>query len=60
VAQRNSDVTFGVKNVSLLFHETHFETFIETRNRRADKAMKTQAGKTRNKNSRRAPADLYI
>ncbi|MGK5006016.1 hypothetical protein [Janthinobacterium sp. LB2P70] len=59
VAQRNSEVTFGVTNVSQLFYETHFETSIETRNRRTDKAMKTQAGKTRNKNSRRAPADLY-
>ncbi|WP_152546459.1 hypothetical protein [Janthinobacterium lividum] len=59
VTQRNSDVTFGVKNVSILFHETYFETFIETRNRRTDKAMKAKAGKTRNKNSRRAPAVLY-
>lgn len=55
VTPRNSDVTFGVKNVSLLFHETHFETLNETCNRQEDSTMK----KARNKNSRRAPAALY-
>lgn len=32
VTQRNSDVTFGVENVSLLFQTIHFETLNETCN----------------------------
>ncbi len=32
VTQRNSDVTFGVAKVSLLFHAIHFETLNETCN----------------------------
>ncbi|TSD72783.1 hypothetical protein FFI39_018365 [Janthinobacterium sp. KBS0711] len=32
VVQRNSDVTFDVKNVSPLFHIIHFETLNETCN----------------------------
>jgi hypothetical protein len=46
VTPRNSDVTFDVKNVSQLFHATHFETLNETRNRQEDSTMKGSAIKT--------------
>ena len=36
VTPRNSDVTFGVKNVSSLFHATHFETLNETYDKQED------------------------
>ncbi|HEU4815788.1 hypothetical protein [Janthinobacterium sp.] len=53
VTPRNSDVTFDVKNVSLLFHATHFETLDETCNRQEESTMKRKC----NKNSRRVPAE---
>jgi len=53
VTPRNSDVTFDVKNVSPLFHATHFETLYETCNRHKESTMKRR----RNKNSRRVPAE---
>ncbi|WP_143450063.1 hypothetical protein [Janthinobacterium sp. BJB304] len=53
VTPRNSDVTFDVKNVSLLFHVTHLATLDETCNRHEESTMK----RTRNKNSRRVPAE---
>lgn len=33
VTQRSSDVTFGVKDVSIMFHTIHFETYHETCNK---------------------------
>jgi hypothetical protein len=46
VTPRNSDVTFDVKNVSQLFHATHFETLNETCNRQEESTMKGSAIKT--------------
>lgn len=53
VTPRDTDVTFDVKNVSPLFHATHFETLDETCNRHEESTMKRK----RNKNSRRVPAE---
>ncbi|WP_402718664.1 hypothetical protein [Janthinobacterium rivuli] len=52
VTRGNSDVTFGVSNVSHLFQSIHFETLNETCNKQENSADE--------KKSRRTPAESDI
>jgi len=44
VTPRNSDVTFGINNVSHLFQSIHFETLNETSNKQENSGDEKKAG----------------